>query len=454
LSGEKASKIVQRARELAGQGEVDRAIAECRQAAAHLPDEPEISLCLGELFLKNQLMPEATEAYDQAARLFLQEESVVKAVCCYKEILKIQPTRADICVSLGDANARRGQVHNAVADYLAGAKIYIQNGAAKETCNVYRKILALVPHNTGVRLRLAELHLQHGETKEGVKEYLGLADEYERLQREPEARTLYEAILKHSPGHREASRRLGLPIAGEPERQLGGIERERALDGIDQADREDADHPRLVSHSANGNSDDEIVLKDVPGVETSISQPQALDTFVVEEASFPDEEVLAAAERDFSSPISSELEEELEAQYELALAYKEMGLLDEAIETFEQVLRGPSRFLDACTMIAMCYKERRLNKAAIEWLERAGRHPRCEGAVALSVKLALAQLYEAEGQGEKAAQLYGCLPAIQQTTERGTPPGSASRNAEGASRDSAADSKLEKPEKPRRISFF
>jgi tetratricopeptide (TPR) repeat protein len=138
----------------------------------------------------------------------------------------------------------------------------------------------------------------------------------------------------------------------------------------------------------------------------------------------------------------------------LALAYKEMGLLDEAIETFEQALRGPSRFLDSCTMIAMCYKDRRLNKAAIEWLERAGRHPRCEGAVALSVKLALAQLYEAEGQGEKAAQLYACPPAIQQTAERGTPPGSASRNAEAASRDTAADSKLGKTIKPRRISFF
>ena len=442
MSRDKASKIVQRARELAGQGEVDRAIAECRQAAAHLPDEPELSLCLGELFLKNQLMPEATEAYDQAARLFLQEQSVVKAVFCYKEILKIQPNRADICVSLGDANARRGQVHNAVADYLAGAKVYIQNAAAKETCNVYRKILALVPHNTGVRLRLAELHLQQGETKEGVQEYLGLADEYERLQREPEARALYEAILKHSPGHREASRRLGFPIAEELGRKLGGVEGERALDGIDQADREDADQPRLVPHSVNGDRDDEIVMS------------SAVDTFIVEEASFPDQEVLAAGERDFPSPISSELEEELEAQYELALAYKEMGLLDEAIETFEQALRGPSRFLDSCTMIAMCYKDRRLNKAAIEWLERARRHPRCEGALALSVKLALAQLYEAEGQVEKAAQLYGGLPAIQQTAERATPPASASRNVEAASRDTAADSKLEKPEKPRRISFF
>ena len=439
MSRDKASKIVLRARELAVQGEVDRAIAECRKAIAHLPDEPEISLCLGELFLKNQLMPEATEAYDQAARLFLQEESVVKAVFCYKEILKIQPNRADICVSLGDVNARRGQVHNAVADYLAGAKVYSQNAATQETCSAYRKILALAPRNTCVRLRLAELHLQQGKTNEAVKEYLVVSEEYQRLQRDSEARALYEVILKRSPDHREASRRLDLPT------------------GEKEADREDAEQRLTTSHSGNGNSDDshdEIVLEDVPDVEMIISEGHVLETSNVEDAPFPDEAVLAAEQRDFPSPISSELEEELEAQYELALAYKEMGLLDEAIETFEQALRGPSRFLDACTMIATCYKDRRLNQTAIEWLERARRHPRCEGALALSVKLALAQLYETEGQVEKAAQLYGGLPAIQQTGERVTPPGVASRHVDAAAGDKAAAPKLEKPEKPRRISFF
>jgi hypothetical protein len=102
----------------------------------------------------------------------------------------------------------------------------------------------------------------------------------------------------------------------------------------------------------------------------------------------------------------------------------------------------------------MCYKDRRLNQAAIEWLERARRHPRCEGALALSVKLALAELYEAEGQVETAAQLYGCLPATEQTGARGTPPGVASRHVDAAAADTAAAPKLEKPEKPRRISIF
>jgi len=328
---------------------------------------------------------------------------------------------------LGDVNARRGQVHNAVADYLAGAKVYSQNAATQETCSAYRKILALAPRNTCVRLRLAELHLKQGETNKGVKEYLIVADEYERVQRDSDARALYQIILKHFPDHREASRRLGLPT------------------GEKEADRENAEQRLTTSHSGNGNSDDshdEIVLDDVPDVEMIISEGQVLETFNVEGAPFPGEEVLGATQREFPTPISSELEEELEAQYELALAYKEMGLLEEAIETFEQTLRAPSRFLDACTMIAMCYKDRRLNQAAIEWLERAGRHPRCEGAVALSVKVALAQLYEVEGQDEKARQLYGCLP-IQQTGEHVTPPG-----------DKAAASKLEKPEKPRRISIF
>ena len=454
MSGDKASKIVERARELAGQGEIDRAIAECLQTVARHP-EPEVYQYLGELFLKNQMMPEAIDAYDQAAQLFLKEESVANGVSCYKQILKIEPNRANIWILLGDMNAGRGQINHAVADYLTGAKLFVQNAAVQDTCRVYRKILALAPHNTCVRLRLAELHLKQGDIGEGLEEFLRAADEYERHQREPEARALYEAILKHSPDHPEASRRLGLTKAEIPGRRWGLSDKEGAPNEIDRMDQEGADQKLGVSHPMNGNSDDEIALDAVPGVEMRISEGKVLDSFIVAEDSFPSgQESVPGGERDFPSAISSELEEELEAQYELALAYKEMGLLDEAIETFEQALRGPSRFLDSCTMIAMCYKDRRLNKAAIAWLERASHHPRCEGALALSVKLALAQLYEAEGHAEKAAHLYGCIPAIHQAAARMKSTDSPSRKFDAGGGDTAASSKLEKPEKPRRISFF
>ena len=43
-----------------------------------------------------------------------------------------------------------------------------------------------------------------------------------------------------------------------------------------------------------------------------------------------------------------------ETHYDLGIAYQEMGLLAEAIEEFKQAACGPTRFVDACAMIAAC----------------------------------------------------------------------------------------------------
>jgi tetratricopeptide (TPR) repeat protein len=445
VSRENVSKIIQDARELAAEGQVDQAIAQCRQTLTRHPDESQIYVCLGDLSLQHQLMPEASAAYYQAAQLFLHQGSVPNAVGCYKHIVKIEPHRADICVLLGDANASRGHLNNAVADYLVAAKLYTQSGAIPDAIGVYRKVLALTPHNTGVRLRVAELSLQQGQTGEAIEEYLQVAEEYTRHQRDAEAQVLYELIRKHAPRHPDAAQRLA------------GSEAAHILEPLDnQNGTNEINEIRLENrHPANGSSQNETGSDPLPDIEmTTLDEGKLLQPFIIEEGPPSGAETKVMVESESVSLRTSELEEDFEAQYELALAYKEMGLLDEAIEAFEQALRGPSRFLDSCTMIAMCYKDRRLNKAAIEWLERAVRHPQCEGALALSVKLALAQLYEMEGNAEKAVQLYSCIPGMRPVAD--PPPSAETSSPEvgAASGETAASSKSEKLKKPRWRSFF
>jgi tetratricopeptide (TPR) repeat protein len=451
-SRENVSKIIQDARELAAEGQVDRAIAQCRQTLTRHPEESQIYVCLGDLSLQHQLMPEASAAYYQAAQLFLHEGSVLNAVGCYKHIVKIEPHRADICVLLGDANASRGHLNNAVADYLVAAKLYTQSGAIPDAVGVYRKVLALTPHNTSVRLRVAELSLHQGQTGDAVEEYLQVAEEYTRQQRDVEGQALYELILKHAPRHPEATQRLSGSEAADI---LETLDNQNGMNEINEIRLESDENLLAAGHPANGSPQNETGSDALPDIETTIlDEGKLLQPFIVEEGPPDGGETKVMVESDSVSFRTSELEEDFEAQYELALAYKEMGLLDEAIEAFEQALRGPSRFLDSCTMIAMCYKDRRLNKAAIEWLERAVRHPQCEGALALSVKLALAQLYEMDGNAEKAVQLYSCIPGMRPVAAPPTSAETPSRDVGAASEETAAPSKSEKPPKPRWRSFF
>ena len=194
-------------------------------------------------------------------------------------------------------------------------------------------------------------------------------------------------------------------------------------------------------HSTDAPLDDEIVLETLPDLEmTILDEGKFVEPSLVDEGPFAVEEIEEMVESPPADSSRIELQDEFEAQYELALAYKEMGLWDEAIEAFEQALRGPSRFLDSCTMIAMCYKDRGLNRAAIEWLTRAVSHPQCEGALALTVKFALAQLYEMEGNVEKAAHLYGGIPGIRRAADRLTTAESRSGELDSTDAESAAPS--------------
>ena len=341
------------------------------------------------------VLPDEVSKILEEARGLAAEGRVDGVVSCYKRIVKIEPHRADICVLLGDANAGRGQLNNAVADYLMGAKLYVQRGATIETIGVYRKVLVLTPHNISVRLRVADLLLAEGATDDAIGQYLQLAEEYKRQQRDVEAQAIHELIRKHSPGHpKAANERLPIP--------------------------------------------EESVLETTPDLEMIIlDEGKILDVSIVNEGSLAVEESNEMVESQPAAP-SVEFQDEFEARYELALAYKEMGLVDEAIEAFEQALRGPNRFLDSCTMIATCYKDRGLNRAAIEWLERAASHPQCEGVLALSVKFALAQLYEIEGDAAKAAHLYSAIPVIRRAADRLTAAESRSGEAGSSSADTAS----------------
>src|SRR5439155_10222073 len=48
----------------------------------------------------------------------------------------------------------------------------------------------------------------------------------------------------------------------------------------------------------------------------------------------------------------TQVSDQHEMRYDLGVAYKEMGLLAEALEEFRQAACAPTRFLDACAMMA------------------------------------------------------------------------------------------------------
>jgi len=219
VDGDKDAKI-EKARQLAESGKLVSAISTWRQLLDETPqNDANVYNTIGDLCLKNKATSDAIDAYSNAARCYLQEGFHLKAVALYKKILKLDPNRAEAYALLGDLNVVRGLMNNAVADYLSGAKTYLKTGKAMNALTLFRKITKVDPQNTAMRLRVAELCLKENLTEEAIAEYLRIGHEYQRLSRAEEAGKLYEQVLKISPDHPEARRRLDNllePVADAP----------------------------------------------------------------------------------------------------------------------------------------------------------------------------------------------------------------------------------------------
>jgi tetratricopeptide (TPR) repeat protein len=107
-----------------------------------------------------------------------------------------------------------------------------------------------------------------------------------------------------------------------------------------------------------------------------------------------------------------------ETHYTLGVAYKNMGLVNEAKEEFALAMRGAEVFLDACLMTAVCLKEQEQYDSASAQLERLLNDPRCQGAKAQAIRYELGLLYERQEQWQLATTMFEAIPTFHDVPER------------------------------------
>ena len=99
--------------------------------------------------------------------------------------------------------------------------------------------------------------------------------------------------------------------------------------------------------------------------------------------------------------------EDSATHYDLGIAYREMGLLDDAIHEFETALGGNDRRkeVDCLSMIGLCRAAKGESAEAIAAYRRALRSPQIGADAAKAIEYELASAYEAAGEREVALWL-------------------------------------------------
>ena len=92
--------------------------------------------------------------------------------------------------------------------------------------------------------------------------------------------------------------------------------------------------------------------------------------------------------------------------YDLGIAYKEMGILDDAVSEFRIAAGSPDLFRDACSMIALCYREKGEIQEAAGWYRQALDAPGGDDEAIRGLRFDLAEVLDQCGETGAALDLF------------------------------------------------
>jgi tetratricopeptide (TPR) repeat protein len=120
------------------------------------------------------------------------------------------------------------------------------------------------------------------------------------------------------------------------------------------------------------------------------------------------EEIVEGFKRGVAESLSSE---DYDTHYNLGIAYREMGLLDEAIGEFQLASKEPRYLVDCCSLLGGCFLEKGLPELAIKWYRRGLEAPDLAEEAYLGLLYELGNVHLFQGDADKAratfVEIYG-----------------------------------------------
>ena len=104
--------------------------------------------------------------------------------------------------------------------------------------------------------------------------------------------------------------------------------------------------------------------------------------------------------------------EDFETHYNMGTAYKEMDLMDEAVQEFQTAANlvkpgdGTSRFLQCCNMLGHCFMQKNMPEAAVIWFKKGLSAPGHTEDEYQALRYELASAYEQLGDLKHAREFY------------------------------------------------
>jgi len=110
--------------------------------------------------------------------------------------LQSAPTYLPLHALMGDLLVREGQTEEAIAKYTVIATAYGVRGESNQATKMLRRVIELAPMDLNARTRMIDQLIARGEVDDAISEYLEVADIYYRLAELDMARKTYTNALR------------------------------------------------------------------------------------------------------------------------------------------------------------------------------------------------------------------------------------------------------------------
>ena len=366
----------------------------------------------------------------------MEEGQYAGAEAMLTQLLSREPGNPQICQLLARLHLLQGNLNVALGEYrfLAGAALRAQDHPLADS--LIQEYLNVEPNSVPMLELSGELYEEKGDGATAAEQY-GRAVEILLEHPEPGMPTLpaelYEKVQALAPGS-SIARKLASAFHSDQPAGAEPAESEPVAPATDVM-------PPLTDEPL----DTPFRLKDIePSSETAacsaadrIPEPAAS----AESPCSPNVEAQVAPSESFA-PLDAE------TRYALGMAYKDMGLLEEAKEEFLGSMKDPGFFIDSCLMMASCLKEQNQSDHAIQLLEKLVADPRCREGNVQIVRYELGLLYEKTSARDLAIAMYQSIPsfydvpqrlqALRSDTHNGTSAGHPSPHRSRAMQDSSS----------------
>ena len=264
--------------------------------------------------------------------------------------------------------------------------------------SVADEIVRLNPQSIRHHQKRVEYAFRTNERGRLIEAYLALADALFRNDQAEKSRAIYHRVIDLAPEDHRAQAALQnfAEDETEPEPRAAAARAPR-ISGVMR---------RVPERPLSPVPDDEFVnlgdwLRDDDAPKDTRMVVEEKEPTGDEEADFQD------MLRKFKQGIAENVEEEdHQSHYDLGVAYKEMGLLDEAIAEFQKALRGPSNRVPTYEALGQCFMEKEQVPMAATILSRALHEKGVSEDQLVGVLYLLGQCAERRGQREQAVEYY------------------------------------------------